>query len=135
MAITFVCPKCHDGSDIHENNIVHVRLQVTEWVTDPDAWDFGEPDDFGRQSTVDDTIRTVEPEEAPRWYCGNCFEEFETLEQQPPEWDGQERRSHERRSAVPQVLVGEAAVKDPQFRRTGDDRRKASEPGETKAGQ
>jgi rubredoxin len=76
--VQFACPKCQ-STDIWENNVEHVRLRVTKWITDPDADDFGEPDDFGEHRTVDDTIRTVEENEAPRWYCGDCGEEFDTL--------------------------------------------------------
>jgi hypothetical protein len=38
-------------------------------------------------------------------------------------WDGVERRKGERRVGAPQVLIGPDAVTDPQFRRSGSDRR------------
>ena len=66
------CEKCK-SDDIYENNIVHVRLRVNGWQDD------GEPDDFGNREDVNETIRTVEPEEAPRWYCGSCGDESEFL--------------------------------------------------------
>jgi hypothetical protein len=77
----FVCPLCA-GTSIYENNIVHVRLKVTEWNTDPEENCYGEPADFGYPWTeIDGTIRTVEPSEAPRWYCEDCGGEFDALQE------------------------------------------------------
>jgi len=70
------CPKCK-STDIWENNVQYVRLQVTRWSTDERGT---EPDDFGDQRTIDDTIRTVYEDEAPRWYCDGCGEETDTLD-------------------------------------------------------
>jgi hypothetical protein len=66
------CPKC-GGDDIWENNVVHTRLKVLEWDED------GEPDIFGEFEEVDDTIRTVTENEAERWYCQTCGEEFNAV--------------------------------------------------------
>lgn len=75
--LEFGCPNC-DWADVWENNRVQVRLRVESWGDD------GEPADFGKQTTIDDTIETVPSESdggygaAPRYYCNNCGHEFET---------------------------------------------------------
>lgn len=70
----FGCPACKSEL-ILENNIVQVRLRVSEWDEE------GEPVDFRYPfREVDDTIRTVNENEAARYYCESCGEEFEIPE-------------------------------------------------------
>jgi hypothetical protein len=70
----FGCPNCK-SENVSENNIVQIRLRVTEWDAE------GEPADFGYPwKEVDNTIRCVTEKEAPRYYCHGCDHEFETPE-------------------------------------------------------
>lgn len=65
----FGCPHC-SGDQISENNVVGVRLRVTEWDED------GEPADFAYPWHVKDETMTTD-EENPRYYCEECGKEFE----------------------------------------------------------
>lgn len=70
----FGCPACH-SEDVSENNIVKVRLRVSEWNDD------GEPADFRYPwNEIDDTIRTVEENEGARYHCNECDNEFDQPE-------------------------------------------------------
>jgi transposase-like protein len=71
--VKYVCPHC-DGEAIFENNVVHVRLKVTAFDAEGEPMDFVYP-----WRVIDDTIRTVEENEAERWYCDDCCKEFDTL--------------------------------------------------------
>jgi hypothetical protein len=77
----FVCPNCRSES-LSENNMVQVRVPVIAW----DAT--GRPLDFRpRWREVEDTIRCVRANEALRYHCEDCNEEFdapESINQLPP---------------------------------------------------
>lgn len=76
-ALRMVCPSC-GSEDISENNVVHVRLKIEGWDAEGEPMNFIYPWD-----EVNDTIRTVEPNEAPRWYCNACCEETNELKLHP----------------------------------------------------
>jgi hypothetical protein len=65
----FGCPHC-SCVRISENNIVGVRLLVTEWGED------GEPADFGYPLHIKDETMTTD-DKNPRYHCEECGEEFE----------------------------------------------------------
>ena len=66
---SFGCPHC-GCVRISENNIVGVRLLVTEWDED------GEPADFAYPWHIKDETMTTD-DENPRYHCEECGEEFE----------------------------------------------------------
>jgi len=65
----FGCPRCK-SDDVSENDIVGVRLRVTEWAED------GEPASFGYPWQIKDGTMARD-EEGPRFHCNDCGEEFE----------------------------------------------------------
>lgn len=67
----FGCPHC-SGIRISENNVVGVRLGVTEWNED------GEPADFAYPWYIKADTMTTD-EENPRYHCDDCGEEFEEV--------------------------------------------------------
>ncbi len=75
---SFGCPHCRSVR-ISENNVVGVRLRVTEWDED------GEPASFAYPWHIKDDTMTAD-EENPRYYCDDCGEEFEepTSLSEPP---------------------------------------------------
>jgi DNA-directed RNA polymerase subunit RPC12/RpoP len=66
---SFGCPHC-SSVRISENNVVGVRLRVTEWDED------GEPASFAYPWHIKDDTMTTD-DENPRYYCDDCGQEFE----------------------------------------------------------
>jgi hypothetical protein len=67
----FGCPHCK-GGNIHENNVVGIRLRVDEWTND------GEPASFAYPWHIKDETVTTDPEN-PRYHCEDCNMEFDEV--------------------------------------------------------